>query len=189
MLKTTGNSSTPFDSDSAVGFVWSKKQYVATNDTPLVELTSNVKCVTVTFSDENVANEVDDLIASIVRNDAEKERLDADSKKRKARLDEIATLRIRSTRKTNSLMDFLREKWNTAMLPFTTVIAGKKYKATKTRGSEGKQSPDFEQIVSALIVRHPKLTKEVDELKKSLVEIGKSSASRWSNFSEISSEE
>lgn len=188
MLQTSGKESGIFDAESAVGFNWTKKSFEAALDMPLKDLTENVKFVSVNFTDDSVAKEIDTLIEVVVKNDKEIDRLEKESDKSKTRLDEIVTQRVKATRKTNTLMDFLREKWSVAMLPFTTVVFGRKYKASKSRGSVGTSKPDYEKIVSALVARHPKMVKEVEDLKKTIVTVPKSTSSRWSNFSEIDSE-
>lgn len=185
MLQTSGKESGIFDVESAVGFNWSKKSFEATLDMPLKDLTQNVKFVSVNFTDDLIASEIDTLIEGVVSNDKEIDRLESENNKSKTRLDEIATQRVKATRKTNSLMDFLREKWSIAMLPFTMVVFGRKYKATKSKGSAGTPKPDYEKIVSAIISRHPKMSKEIEELKSTIMTDPKKTSSRWSNFSEI----
>ena len=182
MLKTSGKQSNDIYDGDAVGFNWSKKSFVADPALPLDTLLAEVSYISVRLPEDRI-EEIDAIIKKIVRNDSLVDKIENISKVEKAKLDEILAAKIKTIRKSNKLMDYLREKFNTASLPFKTVIFGERYKATKSRGSESTK-PDYEKIVDVLRVKYPTMEKEIKRLEKKFIKVS-STSSRWSNFSEI----
>ena len=184
MLQTSGQATSEnevFNAD-AVAFRWEKKSFVADTSLPLDDLLKEVGFVSIVVP-ENVASRVDELIKEIVDNDKKMTELDETNKKNKVELDEILSTKVKATRKSNKLMDYLRDKWNVSMLPFKTVLMGTKYKATKSRGSSS-DKPDYEKIVTELKTRFPKLVKDIEKIETEKRKVT-NTASGWKNFSEI----
>jgi hypothetical protein len=185
MLKTSGQESNDIYNGDAVCFNWKLKSFVADPDLPIDTLIDGVNYVSVNVSDDK-SKEIDASIKLIVKNDDLITKITNISNIEKDKLDKILSERVKMTRKSNKLMDYLREKFDTVSLPFKTVIFGNKYKATKSRGSESIK-PDYAKIVAALKVKFPKIVKDIELLEKTITKTN-STASRWSNFSEIHSD-